>query len=303
MVTDKTEPAATLVQRLPVTSDPRQEPQALTDYAFKQARGVLAKSEERLDEEYGKLECKEPRLTKLEASRVQLGAVKERNERVAAAVKILLEQYPGMSEKVAWKRARKAVASKRSDSLTSAVRFISQRQEPDHKTVFKPGFQEAQEAHEAQETRDALSGIVRRYISFGLSDQKYRMPQKEKLDMDIELDMGVKEGRGENKGRGEDELEFKESSRYSPDNVEGENELDSVQILQEVSEGKDPGIAHQGAGGNVFMLRKHFTRNPYERLQEIQRVGELASRDQAIVGLHGEYHLALGKPLGEVRKP
>ena len=67
---------------------------------------------------------------------------------------------------------------------------------------------------------------------------------------------------------------------------------DSLPISREESEGKDPGTAYRGKDGNIFMIRKHRTMNPFERLQAIQHVGEITSRDQAM-GLHGQYHLAL----------
>ena len=69
----------------------------------------------------------------------------------------------------------------------------------------------------------------------------------------------------------------------------------SVSIIKEESEGKNPGLAHEGKEGNIFMIRRHISMNPYERLKEIQRVGDISSRDQAM-GLHSQYHLALDSP-------
>ena len=75
----------------------------------------------------------------------------------------------------------------------------------------------------------------------------------------------------------------------------------SVSIIKEESEGKNPGLAHEGKEGNIFMIRRHFSMNPYERLKEIQRVGDISSRDQAM-GLHSQYHLALDSPPKTTRK-
>ena len=74
-----------------------------------------------------------------------------------------------------------------------------------------------------------------------------------------------------------------------------------ISIIKEETEGKNPGLAHEGKEGNIFMIRRHFSMNPYERLKEIQRVGEISSRGQAM-GLHSQYHLALDEPPEETRE-
>ena len=74
-----------------------------------------------------------------------------------------------------------------------------------------------------------------------------------------------------------------------------------VSIIKEESEGKNPGLAHEGKEGNIFMIRKHLSMNRYDRLKFIQRLGEISSRDQAM-GLHSQYHLALDEPPKETRK-
>ena len=81
----------------------------------------------------------------------------------------------------------------------------------------------------------------------------------------------------------------------SPGDLEQNHELSSVSIIKEEGEGKNPGLPHEGKEGNIFMIRRHFSMNPYERFKEIQRVGDISSRDQAM-GLHSQYHLALDKP-------
>ena len=87
----------------------------------------------------------------------------------------------------------------------------------------------------------------------------------------------------------------------SPGDLEQRYKLSSVSITKEESEGKNPGLAHEGKEGNIFMIRKHFSMNPYERLKEIQRIGDISSRNQAM-GLHSQYHLALDKPPTKTRE-
>ena len=96
--------------------------------------------------------------------------------------------------------------------------------------------------------------------------------------------------------------EFKYESRSPPDDLEYEDEPDSISVIREESEGKDPGSAHVGKEGNTFMIRKHATMNPFERLQAIQKVGEIRYQEQARRGLHGQYHLVLDNQLEQVRK-
>ena len=87
----------------------------------------------------------------------------------------------------------------------------------------------------------------------------------------------------------------------SPGDLEQKHKPSSVSIIEVEGEGKNPGLPHEGKEGNIFMIRKHFSMNPYERLKEIQRVGEISSRDQAM-GLHSQYHLALDKPPMKTRE-
>lgn len=84
----------------------------------------------------------------------------------------------------------------------------------------------------------------------------------------------------------------------SPEDLNQRQITSSVSIVREESEGKRPGVAHEGEDGNIFVIRKHLTMNPYERLKEIQRVGDISSRDQAM-GLHSQYHLTLDKSPNE----
>lgn len=93
-----------------------------------------------------------------------------------------------------------------------------------------------------------------------------------------------------------DNVEKKYESQPIPDDVEYGNKPGSILIIREESEGKDPGTPCKGKDGNIFMVRRHLTRNPFERLEDIQKVGEITSRDQAM-GLHSQYHLALDRQL------
>ena len=86
----------------------------------------------------------------------------------------------------------------------------------------------------------------------------------------------------------------------SPGDFDQKHETSSVSITKEESEGKNPGLAHEGKEGNIFVIRKHLSMNRYDRLKEIQRLGDISSRDQAM-GLHSQYHLALDEPPKETR--
>ena len=102
----------------------------------------------------------------------------------------------------------------------------------------------------------------------------------------------------------EDDVEHEQEneSRSPPDGVEYEDEPPSVSVISEESEGKNPGSPHVGKDGNTFMVRKHATMNPFERLQAIQKIGEIRDRGQAIRGYHGQFHLVLENPLEEERQ-
>ena len=87
----------------------------------------------------------------------------------------------------------------------------------------------------------------------------------------------------------------------SPGDLNQKHKISSVSITKEETEGKMPGLAHEGKDGNIFMIRRHLSMNPYERLREIQQVGEISSRDQAM-GLHSQYHLTLDNPSNETQE-
>ncbi len=303
--TGTTNSATALAQKVPIENDQEQEAQPLVGQGYTQAEQVLAKIQTRTKEERGKLTRKEQRTKMLEASKTQSEKAKEYNQEVAKEAKILAGRQPGLSEKVARKIARKAVKKaaneggqgkykmqefanrtteaekgkgkafmiyqknrnkgKTDDGSAFAVRFTSQGQEPLPKFSLQP------------EAQNAPPVTIKRHFSVGSGDfsQKHGAPQQQKI-------YGKSESMSESRSVRDD---FKYGNK--PPRTESD---DSVPIIMEESDGKNPGIAHIGKEGNVFMVRRHPTMNPFERLQAIRHVGEITSRDQAMVGLHGQYH-------------
>ncbi len=300
---------AALVQKLPKFDDQKQEAQSLVGHESLPTDQVLAKYQQRTEEGGSKLTRKEQRAKKLEASKAQSRVAKKRNQIVAEEATVIIERRPEISKKVARKIARKAVkrtatereqgnykpqgstnrstegaSLKRSlgekafmlhhnrgetdDDPTLTVRFTSQEQEPYYKVTVQP---------EAQDTPPVT---IRRHFSVNPGDfyQTHRASSRQITDVGIEH----------------------ESKPLSHD-IKYENEPDSVPIIRVESEGKDPGIAYRGKENSLFRLRKHVTMNAFERLQAIEKIGELTSRDQAM-GLHSQYHLTLENQPGEVQK-
>lgn len=267
--TGTAESVAGLVQKLPKIDHQQQEAQGLMEQESFQAGQVLAKSQEKTKEERGRLTRKEQRTNRLEASKAQSDKAKERNRRVAEALKVIVKQHPKISGKLAKKRARRAVrGEERDSSSTFPVRFTSQEQEPYHKVTLQSGVQ------------DAPPFTLRRHLSVspGNSYQTHKAAPEKNFDVEVE-----------------------HKSKYLPDDFKNEDKPDLVPIVREESEGKSPGAAHIGKEGNVFHVRKHLTMNPFERLQTIQEVGEITSKEQAM-GLHGQYHLTLEEQPEGVRK-
>ena len=304
--------AAALVQTLSKSHNQEQEAQQSIGPGYLQADRALANVQENVVKEGGMLTQKERRAEKLIASKVQSNIAKKRNEKVAEEAKVIADQYPCIPEKVIRNKARKAVASnikqglyklhgfaytsaveavseqsmdgeaciirpnsrkrgKRDDDHTSAIRFTSQEQKSHGKAALQS---------EAEGPQDAPPMTIRRHLSVGSGHlyQTNRALSKQKLNDEIERD-----------------------SVAHPDDIKNDESLDSVPILRVGSEGRDPSTAYKGKDGKLFVLKKHFTMNPFERLQAIQQVGEITSREQA-TGLHGQYHLALESQLGEARK-
>lgn len=192
-----------------------------------------------------------------------------------------------MAEEAKWERSSERHAfmldrnirnrAKTDDGSTFAVRFTSQEQEALREVTLQP---EAQEAPPI---------TIKRHLSVstGNYSQRHGATPEQKPDLKIELKSEIKPFPDDvNHGN----PQFQTVSQYS------------VPITREESEGKRPGAAYIGKERNVFYLRKHATMNPFERLQAIQHVGEITSRDQAM-GLHGHYHLQLfAKQPEDVRK-
>lgn len=303
-----------------------EEAQRFLGQGYVQAEQELAETHRRTEEEGGKLTRKEQEAKELEASRIQSQTDMEKNKRVAEEAKVFTRRHPEIPENVAKKIAKKKEAkqaakkagdrskrgehklqgladkmaeeakwersserhafmldrkirnrAKTDDDSTFAVRFTSQEQEPLRKAILQP---EAQEAPPI---------TIKRHFSAspGNYSQRHGATPEQKPDLKIELKSEIKPFPDDvNHGN----PQFQTVSQYS------------VPITREESEGKSPGTAYRGKEGNVFMLRKHATMNPFERLQAIQHVGEITSRDQAM-GLHGQYHLQLfAKQPEEVRK-
>ena len=302
-----------------------EEAQRFLGQGYVQAEQELAETHRRTEEEGGKLTRKEQEAKELEASTIQSQTDMENNKRVAEEAKVFTRRHPKIPETVAKKIAKKKEAkqaakkagdrskrgehklqgladkiateakrersserhalmldrkirnmAKTDDDSTFAVRFTSQEQEPVRKVILQP------EAQEAPIT-------IKRHFSASPGDysQRHGATPEQKPDTKIELKSEIKHFPDDvNHGN----QQFQTVSQYS------------VPIIREESEGKSPGTACRGKEGNVFMLRKHATMNPFERLQAIQHVGEITSRDQAM-GLHGQYHLQLfAKQPEEVRE-
>lgn len=196
------------------------------------------------------------------------------NSRRIAEAKFQSERYPKISENVARKIAKKAAKKavnnrnkgKTDDGTRFTVRFTSQEQKPSRQVILQP---------EAQDAPGPIT--IKRHFSLGPGNdyQRHGATPEQKPEMKTEPISASKP--------------FADDVKYRNQQLQSQG---SVPIIREESEGKDPGTACKGKYGNVFMLRKHATMNPFERLQAIQQVGEITSRDQAM-GLHSQYHLPL----------
>lgn len=264
------------VQRVPKVNDQEQKAQRLIGKGYVQAERMLAKPQRSTEEE--------------ETRKAQSETDKENSTRIAEEVK-QLSRNPKISQrvakKIAKKRGKQAVKNARheikqgghklqvlaketaEDALmmhqnnsirgksnldsTFAIRFTSHKRKPFDRIILLP------------EAQDAPPIIVRRHLSLSL-DEKHMATLKRKSDVKFEP---ISESKA-----------FSDDVKYA------------VPIIREESEGKRPGTAYEGKDGSVFMIRKHATMNPYERLKEIRQVGEISSREQAM-GLHNQYHLPL----------
>ena len=281
--TATTKPAAALVQKLPNASNQKQEAQRPIGQEDLQGDQVLARYRERTEGEGGKVTRKVQTVERLEALEVQSQTV-ERNTSIAIEAKVGIMRSQGISERVAKKIARKVMKGtanqkeqkkyqlqmladwrgRTDDDSTSTVRMTSQEQEPYHQVTLQP------------EAQYVPPTIVRRHL-VSSSDFEHKPRAAPEQRYNVEQEYG---------------------SEPIPDDVEYGNKPGSILVIREESEGKDPGTPCKGKEGNIFMVRRHLTRNPFERLEDIQKVGEITSRDQAM-GLHSQYHLALERQPGK----
>lgn len=311
-----TKSATALLQKVPKVKDQEQEAQQLVGQECTQAERILAKSQRRT-EEGDKLIREEQRPKKAEASKAQSEKDKEIFQ-IKKEARALTRQHPGISEKVARKIAKKVVKKaeneeqvyetqelanraveeancerslegkvfmihqknrnegKTDNDSAFVVRFTSQEQEPRPKVILQ------------REGQKAPPTTIRRHFSLDPGDfyQKHGAVPEQRLHVNTEPTSERNTFRGN--------LKYEKSPPQTASR-------DSVPITMVESEGKSPGMTHIGKDGNVFFVRRHPTMNPFERLQAIEQAGEITSRDQAKLGLHGQYHLPLF-PEDDLRK-
>lgn len=283
----------------------KQEAQRLSGQGYMQAQQDLAETQ-RTREEGGKLKRNEQIANKLQASQVQSETNKENHE------KPLTGRHPKVPENVARKIAEKQEAKQAAKKaakerlVKKTVKEARRGRSPEWKAImmhqnnrsrgntgndsdFTVRFTSQEQQSLCQvspqpETQDAPPITIKRHFSIG--PDNYHQKHKATLER-----------------RPHVEREPIAETKSFPDIKQPHTVSQfSLPIIREESEGKDPGTAYRGKDGNIFMLRRHYTMNPFERLQAIQRVGEITSRDQAM-GLHGQYHLALlDKQPEDVRK-
>ena len=302
------ESASARVQGASQVNDQKHEARPLFGQGYVQKEQV---SQRRIEKERrGLIIRKEKRAKKLEVSKARSIKAQERNQRIIERGEYLMVLNPGISVKTARKLARMAVRKERKaetqgnyqlqtlankqakeaelgrsserkalmmhgksrdqvktdDGSTFAVRFTSREEGPGHKVVQQP------------EAQDAPPITIKRHFSISRDKpyDKYRAILKRRPDV---------------------KAESTSESTYFPDNVKYGNKT-----LRKKSKGESRSTGSEGKEDNVLMFRRHFTMNPYERLQKIQQVGEITSRDQAM-GLHGQYHLPLfDRSLGDGQK-
>lgn len=294
---DKHESVGSPTYRLPKEDDQKQETQGLMRQGHMQAERVLARYHRRKDEELGKLTRKEKRGRKLEASHTQSEKDEEKNLTITREAKNLSWQHPEISEMVTRKIARKAAQvkwqrssekrlhaklAKTKDRSRFAVRFTSQEQES--RGIFPQLEPRDDEPILVEnETENAAPIKIKQYVAANSGNYKEKYGTMRLRTHDLKMEpSSVSES-------------FQDYVKYESKPLQTLSH-DSELIIKEESEGKSPGTACKGKKGSQFKVRKHATMNPFERLQAIRQVGEITSRDQAMVGLHGQYHLPLEQP-------
>ena len=289
-----TESANTIQQRILKVKNEKQEAERPIGLGYTQAGRVLADLQTRIEEK-GQLTRTEKKFKRLEAQIVQSETVKERNKRLAEEVKAITGRRPEISRKVA-KKIAKAEMKK------------SKRAANEEKRKYKlRGFANgtAKEANLENSLDQEVSMIHPKHPNRGTTDKSSTFAvrftsQEEESRSKVVLQSGAQDAppvtvrrhlsvspTNPSKKHG---AILQESLVVKAEPISEHN--DSVPIIREESEGISPGTPHRGRDGNVFMVRRHATMNPFERLEAIRKVGEITSRDQAM-GLHSQYHLPL----------
>ena len=276
--TGTTKSTTTLVQKLPRVNDKKEEAQPSIRSGYTQAERVLTEPLRTTEEEGGKLTRKEQRARKLEASEAQSETAKEKNRRIAEEAKVLIGLHPELSEKVARKIAKKAAKKAANEEKQSNYMLQALAARAAKKTKWEHSLEgKVQTRHQKNrnepKTDDGSTFAVR------FTSQEQGPLRKVVLQSEVQESppITIKRHLSISTGKATPRQEInKEAKPTSADSN------DSVPIIREESEGKAPGTAYKGKGGNIFMIRRHATMNPFERLQAIQRVGEITSRDQAM---------------------
>lgn len=282
--TRSTTTTTTIVQKLPRVNDRKKEDQPLIGPGYTQAEQVLTEILRTTEEEGGKLTRKEKRAKKLEASKAQSEIANERNRRIAEEAKVLTGRHPELSEKVAKKIAKKQAKKAKNEEkerdwrLKALANRAAKETKREH---FSMGMVQTmhQKNRNGAKTDDGSTFAVR-FTSQEQEPLRKVNLQSEAQDsppITVKRHLSIDTGKYHQKRKAT--LEQTINNGTEPTSAVSN---DSVPIVREESEGKIPGTAYKGKDGNVFMIRRHGTWNPFERVQAIQQVGEITSRDQAM---------------------
>ena len=283
-------PAAALVQKLPKTINLNQEAQQSARQEDAEAGRVLIRLHPvtvQKDQRITLLERtarEERRARHLKESQAQSRMANERSRRITEEANAMIQRHPGTSQSMAWEVAKRIV--KEAVKQEAQAQYMLQ-------VLANKRAQIAKSEHSVEEEALTLHQTIR--DSGKIDDDpapRFRFTYQEReIDRKIRL---------QSEAHGASPVDVKRHFCVSPGDLDQEQKLGSVQIIKEESEGKIPGTVFDGKGATTFMMRKHFTRNPFERFTDIQRIGEISSREQAM-GLHSQYHLGLDEEPEERR--
>lgn len=274
---DTTKSTTALVQKLPRVNDRKVEAQPSIGSGYTQAERVLTEPLQNPKEEEIRLTRKDKRAKKLEASNAQSEIANEKNRRITEEAKVLTGRQPELSEKVARKIAKKAAAKAANEAKQEHYRPKALANRAAKETKWEhSSMGKVQTVHQRNrngaKTDDDLTFAVR-FTTQEQGPHRKVILQSEAQDsppITIKRHLSVDTGEYRQKRNASPEQtisqETKQTSAISND---------SVHMFRKESEGKRPGIAYKGKDGNVFRIRRHATMNSFERLQEIQRVGEI----------------------------